>query len=98
MQETTQPLSQAPRRHAEQPQAPELPRNAFADSGLSEAEARLLLSMSEGSSNKAIARRLNKSEFTVRNQLSSAFRKIGASNRVEAATWLQRQQQYKPPY
>jgi two-component system, NarL family, nitrate/nitrite response regulator NarL len=60
------------------------PRHAFADSGLSANEARILLAATEGNSNKAIARRLNKSEFTVRNQLSSAFRKLGVTNRVEA--------------
>jgi DNA-binding CsgD family transcriptional regulator len=81
---------QSPADQADQATAFALPHNAFEDSGLSTAEARLLLAMSEGNSNKAIARRLNKSEFTVRNQLSSAFRKIGVSNRVEAASWLQR--------
>lgn len=69
---------------------PFLPHNAFADSGLSATEARILLAASAGSSNKTIARRLNKSEFTVRNQLSSAYRKLGVSNRVEAIGWLKR--------
>jgi DNA-binding CsgD family transcriptional regulator len=76
--------------HRSAPELAFLPRHAFADSGLSASEARILLAASSGSSNKAIGRSLNKSEFTVRNQLSSAYRKLGVSNRVEAMGLIQR--------
>jgi two-component system, NarL family, nitrate/nitrite response regulator NarL len=50
-------------------------------------EHQLLHSLSAGASNKAIARHLGKSEYTVRNQLSGVFKKINACNRTQAASW-----------
>jgi DNA-binding CsgD family transcriptional regulator len=41
-----------------------------------------------GASNRQIGRELGKSEFTVRNQLSLAFQKIGVANRMQAVFWF----------
>ena len=43
--------------------------------------------LSRGRSNKAIARELDIAEKTVKAHLTSAFLRIGATNRVEAALW-----------
>ncbi len=61
-------------------------------------ERQLLHALSAGDSNKTIAHQLGKSEFTVRNQLSSLFKKISASNRTQAAGWYRDQvaQQVQP--
>lgn len=56
-------------------------------SNLSLIEWRLLQALSQGHANKHIARELCRSEYTVRNQLSSLYRKIGARNRTQAAHW-----------
>ena len=47
----------------------------------------MLVLLADGQSNKAIARRLDIAEKTVKAHLTSAFRRIGATNRVEAALW-----------
>jgi two-component system response regulator DesR len=52
---------------------------------LTERERQVLRYAGEGSSNADIARRLDLSEGTVRNYLSEAIGKVGASNRTEAA-------------
>jgi DNA-binding CsgD family transcriptional regulator len=54
-------------------------------------ERQLLHALSAGESNITIAHQLGKSEFTVRNQLSSLFKKINASNRTQAAGWYRDQ-------
>ena len=54
---------------------------------LSERERDVLVLLADGQSNKAIARRLDIAEKTVKAHLTSAFRRIGATNRVEAALW-----------
>ena len=46
-----------------------------------------MLVLSRGRSNKAMARELDIVEMTVKAHLTSAFRRIGATNRVEAALW-----------
>jgi DNA-binding NarL/FixJ family response regulator len=51
-------------------------------------EVQLLQRLLSGASNKQIGRELGKSEFTVRNQLSLAFQKIGVANRMQAAFWF----------
>lgn len=51
-------------------------------------EVQLLQCLLSGASNKQIGRELGKSEFTVRNQLSLAFQKIGVANRMQAAFWF----------
>jgi DNA-binding CsgD family transcriptional regulator len=55
---------------------------------LTDVELQLLQALLSGASNKQIARELGKSEFTVRNQLSVAFQKIGVVNRMQAAFWF----------
>ena len=54
---------------------------------LSERERDVLVLLGRGQSNKAIARELDIAEKTVKAHLTSAFRRIGATNRVEAALW-----------
>jgi transcriptional regulator EpsA len=53
--------------------------------GLSAREREILVSLSRGSSNSDIAEALNISLFTVKNHLKRIFRKIGVSNRTQAA-------------
>ena len=60
--------------------------NPFA-SQLTPMEQMLPHTLSTGVSNKNIARHLGKSEFTIRNQLSTLFRKLNADNRLQAVTW-----------
>ena len=50
----------------------------------------MLVLLSCGRSNKAIARELDIAEKTVKAHLTSAFRRIGATNRVEAALWARK--------
>ena len=52
--------------------------------GLSAAEAAVLELMARGLANSEIARRLGKSEKTVRNQVSAIFDKLGVRTRAEA--------------
>ena len=56
-------------------------------------EVQLLQCLLSGASNKQIGRDLGKSEFTVRNQLSLAFQKIGVGNRMQAAFWFRAYQE-----
>ncbi|MEU5116787.1 response regulator transcription factor [Streptomyces longwoodensis] len=53
--------------------------------GLSRQERRVLGLMSQGLSNRSIARELKLSEQTIKNYLSTAFRKLGVTSRTEAA-------------
>lgn len=57
------------------------------DIELSRTEWRLLRALATGAGNKQIARELDKSELTVRNQLSALFRKIKVVNRTQAVHW-----------
>ena len=50
-------------------------------------EQRLLNALDTGTSNKHMARLLSKSEFTIRNQLSTLFKKVNVNNRAQAACW-----------
>ena len=61
--------------------------SAGAQPELSEREREVLVLVARGQSNKAIARALDIAEKTVKAHLTSAFRRIGATNRVEAALW-----------
>ncbi len=56
-------------------------------SNLTGREREVLALLRDGLSNKGIARRLNLSEVTIKTHLSSAFRKLGVSNRVQAAQY-----------
>jgi two-component system, NarL family, response regulator DesR len=58
---------------------------------LSPRERDVLAASADGSTIGDIARRLHLSEGTVRNYLSSAIRKVGARNRIEAVQAAQRQ-------
>jgi DNA-binding NarL/FixJ family response regulator len=57
---------------------------------LTDREREILMLVAAGHANKVIALRLGISHKTVRNTLSSACRKIGATDRTQAALWAQR--------
>lgn len=58
---------------------------------LSQRELEVLTMVAEGLPNKLIARRLEISEKTVKAHLTSIFRTIGATDRIQAALWAQRE-------
>lgn len=58
---------------------------------LTSVEQHLLHALSTGASNKHMARSLGKSEFTIRNQLSTLFKKVNVSNRTQAVCWYREQ-------
>ncbi|MDQ2944743.1 MAG: response regulator transcription factor [Acidobacteriota bacterium] len=65
---------------------PELAVEAWTEADpLTERERQVLRYAGEGASGEEIAAKLNLSEGTVRNYLSEAISKVGASNRIEAA-------------
>ena len=57
---------------------------------LSEREREILALVAAGHANKVIALRLGISHKTVRNTLSAACRKIGVTDRTQAALWARR--------
>ncbi|WP_344365953.1 response regulator transcription factor [Streptomyces gobitricini] len=63
---------------------------------LSRQEQRVLRLVSHGMSNRSIARELRLSEQTIKNYLSSAFRKLGVNSRTEAAFYMLRAQSDLP--
>ncbi len=66
--------------------APELAAEAWGENDpLTDRERQILRLAGEGISSAAIAAKFRLSEGTVRNYLSEAMSKLGASNRVEAA-------------
>ena len=56
---------------------------------LSSIELDLLKALHTGASNRKIALERGKSAYTVRNQLSTLYSKIGVTNRIQALVWLQ---------
>jgi two-component system, NarL family, nitrate/nitrite response regulator NarL len=54
---------------------------------LSAREAQILNCLRQGAPNKAIARKLNVTEATIKVHVKAILRKIGASNRTQAAMW-----------
>lgn len=56
---------------------------ALADAGLTASEREVLALLAKGLDNDAIARALDKSEKTVRNQVSSIFAKLGTATRAQ---------------
>ncbi len=58
---------------------------------LSPREREVLALLREGMPNKLIARRLGISEKTVKSHLTSIFRQIGVTDRVQAILWVERQ-------
>lgn len=57
---------------------------------LSEREREVLVLVGRGLANKEIARRLEISEKTVKAHLTSVFRRIGSTDRTQAALWAER--------
>jgi two-component system, NarL family, nitrate/nitrite response regulator NarL len=74
---------------------PKLQNNILADpkpadprlSSLSAREAAILTCLIEGASNKAIARKFDLAEGTVKVHMKAILRKIGMANRTQAAIW-----------
>jgi len=56
---------------------------------LSEREAHILHCLTQGASNKLIARELGVAEATVKVHVKSILRKVKAANRTQAAIWAQ---------
>lgn len=65
-------------------------RAGSTQSQLTSRESEVLGLVREGLANKQIARRLEISERTVKAHLTSAFARIGVSDRTQAALWAQR--------
>ena len=59
--------------------------------GISPREREVLALLLDGMPNKLIARRLEISEKTVKSHLTSIFRRIGVTDRVQAILWVERQ-------
>jgi DNA-binding NarL/FixJ family response regulator len=59
--------------------------------GISPREREVLALLLDGLPNKLIARRLGISEKTVKSHLTSIFRGIGVTDRVQAILWIERQ-------
>jgi DNA-binding NarL/FixJ family response regulator len=62
-------------------------RTIAKEAGLTEREVEVVMAVSRGLSNKAIAAELWVTVQTVKFHLSSIYRKLGIHNRTEAATW-----------
>lgn len=67
--------------------APEPQAASAGKVSLTARQAEILAGLSDGRTNKEIARQLGISEATVKVQVRSLLRKIGASNRTQAAVW-----------
>jgi two-component system, NarL family, nitrate/nitrite response regulator NarL len=61
--------------------------SASRPSSLSAREAEILSSLMEGAPNKIIARKLHVAEATVKVHIKAILRKIGVTNRTQAAMW-----------
>jgi DNA-binding NarL/FixJ family response regulator len=59
--------------------------------GVSPREREVLALLLDGMPNKLIARRLEISEKTVKSHLTSIFRQLGVTDRVQAILWAERQ-------
>ena len=59
-------------------------------SGLSKREKEILLHMAAGSNSEEIARKLYISRYTVKTHLYHIYKKVGVSNRFQAALWAAR--------
>ena len=59
--------------------------------GISAREREVLALLLDGMPNKLIARQLGISEKTVKSHLTSIFRRIGVTDRVQAVLWIERQ-------
>ena len=65
-------------------------QDATPAAGLSEREREVLVMVAEGLPNKLIAQRLAISEKTVKAHLTSVFRRVGVTDRTQAALWAER--------
>lgn len=72
-------------------------RGESAGQQLTAREAEVLLLLAAGLSNKEIATRLGLGESTVKTHLAHVFRKLGASDRVQAVTEGMRRGYLRPP-
>jgi len=85
--DTSQPINAAPPAWSRA----ELPSSECPDGGhvkpLSDREDQILLRLVAGAANKSIARDLGITEGTVKVHVKSLLRKLGASNRTQAAIW-----------
>jgi DNA-binding NarL/FixJ family response regulator len=79
---------EAPRLSSAEPRAARSERRAADE--LSERELDVLALVGAGLPNKQIASRLQISEKTVKNHLTSIFRALGVDDRTQAALWAQR--------
>src|SRR5881628_1724654 len=61
------------------------PRETLADAGLTRRETDVLALLAGGASNREISRQLYLSEKTVKAHLAAVFRKLGVTNRTQAA-------------
>ena len=66
-----------------------VPKSKSMPRPLSSIELDLLSALHTGASNRKIALQRGKSTYTVRNQLSTLYAKIGVKNRIQALVWLQ---------
>jgi DNA-binding NarL/FixJ family response regulator len=78
---------------APQPPDPEAAKVAL----LTDREREVIALIAEGLRNKQVADRLSVSEITVRHHLTSIFRKLGLSDRLELALYAHRQNLAKSP-
>jgi two-component system, NarL family, nitrate/nitrite response regulator NarL len=69
------------------PRPRELKPSDLMDRKLSPREIQILNCLKEGAPNKAIARKLDITEATIKVHVKAILRKIGASNRTQAAMW-----------
>jgi DNA-binding NarL/FixJ family response regulator len=74
-----------------QPQTAQLETAVHAPSELTEREQTILDAVARGLSNQAIAKELWVTEQTIKFHLTNIYRKLGVSNRTEAALWRLRQ-------
>ncbi len=70
---------------------------AALQAGLTEREAEVLAMISQGDSNKAIARKLDLSPFTVKRHAANIFDKLGLGSRTQAAAWWLSKQDRRCP-
>ena len=66
-------------------QPAEAPETRAADAGLTRRESDVLTLLAGGASNREISRQLFLSEKTVKAHLAAVFRKLGVTNRTQAA-------------
>ncbi|MBB3021350.1 two-component system nitrate/nitrite response regulator NarL [Microvirga lupini] len=82
-------IDAAPRKHSQplQDSTTEPKLSDLKDCKLSMREAEILGCLTKGEPNKVIARRLDITEATIKVHVKAILRKIGASNRTQAAMW-----------